>query len=202
MGEATPTTSSTTTSPMFTPYQKQTQPITTQIRPATLADASQIAALGSTVFSTTFGWSLPAADLAAYLDSSYSVPAIVADLSNAAITTVVACTVRNPSHVLGFAQLTRGSLEPCITDEPRPVELQRLYVSTEAHGLGLGRKLVEEVERIARGEGHETLWLGVWEENFKAQGFYGKVGFEKCGAHDFVMGSCVQTDWIMKKSLV
>lgn len=104
--------------------------------------------------------------------------------------------------MLGFAQLTRGSSEPCVAADPRPVELQRLYVSTEAHGLGLGRKLVEEIDRIARGEGHETLWLGVWEENFNAQGFYGKVGFEKCGVHDFVMGSCVQTDWIMKKTLV
>ncbi len=70
---------------------------------------------------------------------------------------------------------------------PKPVELQRLYVSTEAHGLGLGRLLVERIEGIAREEGWETLWLGVWEDNFKAHGFYRKMGLEKCGFHDFVM---------------
>lgn len=61
--------------------------------------------------------------------------------------------------------------------------------------------LFEDAERIAREEGYETLWLGVWEENVKAQGVYGRFGFERCGEHDFVMGSCVQTDWIMCKKL-
>ena len=60
---------------------------------------------------------------------------------------------------------------------------------------------MEGIEAIARGEGYETLWLGVWEENGKAQGFYGRMGLEKCGEHEFIMGTCVQMDWIMKKSL-
>jgi ribosomal protein S18 acetylase RimI-like enzyme len=169
-----------------------------------MADAPQIGALGSTVFTTTFGWSLPASDLADYLESAYSMPSTTSDLQNPSMTTLVACSNVAPSRILGFAQLNRSSstAEPCVKDSPKPVELQRLYVSTEAHGLGLGKKLVEEAERIAVEEGYETLWLGVWEENFKAQGFYGRVGFEKCGGHDFVMGTCVQTDWIMKKTLV
>jgi diamine N-acetyltransferase len=35
----------------------------------------------------------------------------------------------------------------------------------------------------------------------KAQAVYRKFGFEKVGEHDFVMGVCVQTDWIMCRSL-
>jgi hypothetical protein len=34
-----------------------------------------------------------------------------------------------------------------------------------------------------------------------AQGIYKALGFEKVGTHDFVMGKCVQTDWIMMKRL-
>jgi ribosomal protein S18 acetylase RimI-like enzyme len=174
---------------------------TTIIRLASTQDASQIASLGASVFSTTFGYSLPPADLTAYLSSAYSTPSITTDILNPSMTTVVASPTASPSTVLGFAQLTRGSSEPCVVNDPSPVELQRLYVSTEAHGLGLGRKLVQEVEKIAKAEGYETLWLGVWEENAKAHGFYGKVGFERCGSHDFVMGETVQRDWILKKSL-
>jgi len=81
------------------------------------------------------------------------------------------------------------------------VELQRLYVSPDFHGGGVGRLLVESVEKIAREEGFVTLWLGVWEENFKAQKVYERMGFGKVGSHDFVMGSCVQTDWILTKRL-
>lgn len=74
-------------------------------------------------------------------------------------------------------------------------------MSQDFHGVGVGRLLVEKVEGIARDEGFVTLWLGVWEENFKAQKVYKKMGFMKVGSHDFVMGSCVQTDWILSKRL-
>lgn len=82
-----------------------------------------------------------------------------------------------------------------------PIELQRLYVTQEYHGAGVGRALIDRVEEIARGEGYKTLWLGVWEENFKAQNVYAKMGFRKVGEHDFKMGNCVQTDWILSKRL-
>jgi ribosomal protein S18 acetylase RimI-like enzyme len=158
-----------------------------QIRPATAEDAPSIAALGSHVFATTFGYSLPPSDLAASLSSSYSLAAIEADLANPHMSTLVASPAHNPSLVLGSSQLTRHSYEPCLEGSPKPVELQRLYVSTEAHGLGVGRRLVEGIEGIAQEEGWETLWLGVWEDNVKAHGFYRKMGLEKCGFHDFVM---------------
>ena len=60
---------------------------------------------------------------------------------------------------------------------------------------------MEKVEEMAQKEGWKTMWLGVWEENLKAQSVYAKMGFRKVGMHDFVMGSCVQTDWILVKRL-
>jgi len=81
------------------------------------------------------------------------------------------------------------------------VELQRLYVDTSFHGGGVGKLLIGGIEAIAKEEGYETLWLGVWEENFKAYGFYQRFGLVKCGFHDFKMGECVQRDWIMKKAI-
>ena len=67
--------------------------------------------------------------------------------------------------------------------------------------MGVARGLVDEAERIAREEGYETLWLGVWEENVKAHRVYERFGFGRVGEHGFLMGTCLQMDWIMCKPL-
>jgi ribosomal protein S18 acetylase RimI-like enzyme len=177
---------------------------------------------------------MPAPDLEVYLNSAYSPSSIAADLANPHVTIIVACN--DIDSVVGFVQLTEGTMEDCLKGTEKPVELQRLYVSQEYHGEGVGRKLVDCVERLALERGFVTMWLGVvsitslcfyalqtlslclmvlalvfdnnhvlicrqWEENFKAQKVYERIGFRKVGQHDFKMGNCVQTDWILTKRL-
>ncbi|EXJ60507.1 hypothetical protein A1O7_04660 [Cladophialophora yegresii CBS 114405] len=103
--------------------------------------------------------------------------------------------------VIGFAQLTEGTTEPCLSHLRSSVELQRLYVSTAHHGHGVGKALAREIELLARSLGYRSLWLGVWEGNFKAQRVYEGLGFTKVGDHEFKMGNCIQMDWIMCKGL-
>ena len=175
---------------------------TTIVREAKPNDASAIARLGGQVFSTTFGYSLQADDLEAYLAASYSDSAILEDLTNLNKDTFVVCPRTDPDHVLGFAILTRGTIEPCISHlAGTTVELQRLYIDVNSHGRGLGKLLTNQVELIAKRQGFETMWLGVWEENIKAQQVYARLGYQRVGEHDFVMGNCRQTDWIMVKDL-
>lgn len=57
------------------------------------------------------------------------------------------------------------------------------------------------METLAKGEGFEMLWLGVWEDNEVAIGVYEKLGFGKVGEHDFVIGEVVQRDFIMVKKI-
>ncbi len=169
------------------------------LRAADAKDVEAVAALGARVFSASFGYSLPPSDLDAYINSAYSISSIASDLSNPNIDTIVATDSHN--HVVGFSQLTRGTTEPCLAGLEKTIELQRLYVSEDYHGAGLGRKLIEKVENIARNTGFLTIWLGVWEENIKAQKVYERLGYRKVGDHDFKMGECVQTDWILSKKL-
>jgi ribosomal protein S18 acetylase RimI-like enzyme len=169
------------------------------LRVAEPRDADQIAQLGSHTFSTTFGYSLSEADLAAYLEASYTPGPILKDINDPAVTIIVACNVDD--EVVGFTQLRRDSSEPCIEGKSKPIELQRLYVNPACHGKGIARVLVEDSYSIARREGYETIWLGVWEENYKGHKVYERLGFVKCGTHDFVMGECVQTDWVMCRAL-
>lgn len=146
--------------------QPQSRKQAPTLRPATSQDIEAIANLGSKTFTSSFGHSLPVSDLQSYLETAYSPSSIAKDLKNPLIDTIVACA---EARVVGFVQLTQGTIEPCITDVKRPIELQRLYVDECYHGGGIGRALENEVERIAIERGFKTMWLGVWEENFKAQ---------------------------------
>jgi ribosomal protein S18 acetylase RimI-like enzyme len=169
------------------------------VRLAELKDAAAIATLGSETFASTFGHSMPVADLQAYLQSAYSPLSIANDLSNPLIGIFVACDSHD--HVIGFVQLTQGTIEPCVKTAEAPIELQRLYIRQGYHGRGVGKALEEFAEDVGRKMGFKTIWLGVWEENFRAHKVYERFGFGKIGYHDFKIGDCVQTDWIMSKRL-
>ncbi|KAI4767671.1 hypothetical protein E4T52_17184 [Aureobasidium sp. EXF-3400] len=169
------------------------------VRKATLDDAQAVAKLGSHVFTVTFGYSVDPAELGAYLEDSYSIEAMAKDISDPQKDMIVATD--NKDQIIGFALLTRGTTEPCIEHIPKQVELQRIYVHPSAHGGGVGKLLASVVEQMAREQGFESLWLGVWEENLKALKVYEKLGFGKVGNHDFKIGEVIQTDFIMLKSL-
>ncbi|ETI24652.1 hypothetical protein G647_04021 [Cladophialophora carrionii CBS 160.54] len=211
---------------------KETSP-SFRVRPATVRDAPAIAHLGATVFSATFGFSIPPHDLTAFLNEAYTAEAIEEDIRCPTKHVLVACTRaksidsrqgsafsgdgrvsedssddadaeagdEDDDRVIGFAQLTEGTTEPCLSHLRSSVELQRLYVSTAHHGRGVGKTLAREIELLAQSLGYRSLWLGVWEGNFKAQRVYEGLGFTKVGDHEFKMGKCIQMDWIMCKGL-
>ncbi|RMZ90853.1 hypothetical protein DV736_g1918, partial [Chaetothyriales sp. CBS 134916] len=146
---------------------------------ATLADAPSITQLGRSVFTDTFGFSIPTNDLQTYLDEVYTLPAIEADIASPT------------KHIF-----------PSLADIPNLVELQRLYVRGDSYGRGLGKALAAYAESLARHQlGYSNIWLGVWEGNFVAQRVYETLGYERAGEHEFTMGRCVQIDWIMLKPL-
>jgi hypothetical protein len=80
------------------------------------------------------------------------------------------------------------------------VELVRLYVLKEFHGLGIANKLMDFAIDFARNKGFNMMYLSVWEYNFRARGFYEKHGFLNSGIeNDFPLGSTPQTDyWFVK----
>jgi ribosomal protein S18 acetylase RimI-like enzyme len=60
---------------------------------------------------------------------------------------------------------------------------------------------MRELLEAARGAGHETMWLGVWEHNERALAFYRKWGFEVVGEHIFQVGDDPQNDLLMVRQL-
>ncbi|KAF1996772.1 acetyltransferase [Amniculicola lignicola CBS 123094] len=175
----------------------KSSPIATRL--ATTDDAEEIRYIGAQVFTTTYGREFPPHDLQVYLGDNYSLTAITDTLLDSKRSTIVA--VDDKSKILGFALLTRGSSDHCIDQYEKKIEVQRVYVSTEHHGKGVGKLLLQEADVLAKKEGLEYIWLGVWEEGHRAQKVYGAAGYKKAGEHGFPVGGTVHNDFIMIKEL-
>jgi len=61
--------------------------------------------------------------------------------------------------------------------------------------------LMEHALDWARGQGATALYLGVWENNARAQRFYRRFGFEHVGEHAFMVGGTRDRDYIWRLDL-
>jgi len=105
--------------------------------------------------------------------------------------------LHSKTNPIGYIKINEGEAQ----NEKRPtdhLELERIYLAKAQQGNGYGRVMIDFVKEIARAKGKSVIWLGVWQKNANAIGFYESQGFEKAGTHDFVLGDDVQTDWLMK----
>ena len=101
---------------------------------------------------------------------------------------------------MGYIKLNEAPAQTDIRDADS-LELERIYVSENAQGVGLGSYMMERALETAQRKGKKYIWLGVWEKNTKAVSFYRKHGFYEIGAHPFLLGDDVQTDILMWRDL-
>jgi ribosomal protein S18 acetylase RimI-like enzyme len=170
-----------------------------QIRKANKADAEVLARIGWQSFDEAFA-DHPANhpdDMKIYMDEAFSPETIAADLADPKTVYLIA---EIDGAAAGYAKVKFDAREDCITSE-NTVELCRLYALDKFIGKGVGKSLMLALIDLAAKEKRETIWLGVWEFNYRAQEFYRKFGFEKCGEHVFQLGTDPQTDWIMERKL-
>lgn len=166
------------------------------VRRATISDAAALSSFGRHVYDATFAPDNNPEDLAAYLDGAYTEPLQRAEILDPSMDTLL---LELDGTLAAFAQLRPGT-EEGVTG-PDPIELWRFYVDHPWHGRGVAAALIAAVEDAARARGAQTLWLGVWERNTRAQAFYRKHGFTVAGSHIFWVGRDPQRDLIMVKAL-
>jgi ribosomal protein S18 acetylase RimI-like enzyme len=172
-------------------------PSTFTVRIATHEDVSRLAELGRETFRVTFENDNTPENMQAYLAQNFSVDQVGHEVSDPRVTFLLA---EQSGNLVGYAKLRAGKPDAAVTGK-NPIELERLYVRSEAIGLGVGARLLRECIDIAAKRGFDTLWLGVWENNPRALRFYQKWGFTVVGSHVFQLGSDAQTDLIMQKSV-
>jgi GNAT superfamily N-acetyltransferase len=167
------------------------------IRRADVNDAGLLAELGARTFSDTFAADNKREDMSAYLNASFSPATQTEELLDAQSVYLVA---EIDTEAVGYAQLYAGVAPECVTGA-MPVELVRFYVTRQWHGRGVSAVLMRACIGEARASGRQTLWLGVWERNARAQAFYRKWDFQKVGEHIFQLGTDAQTDILMARKV-
>jgi len=170
------------------------QPI---IRRATPEDAQVLADLGAQTFSDTFAHLYPAHDLVNFLAQAYSLERTQADLADPAKATWL---VEVDGAAVGYALAGPSDLpHPDVTAQSG--ELKRFYLLKTWQGGGLGGRLFVEVMAWLERDGPRDLWIGVWSENFGAQRFYARHGFEKVGEYGFRVGGTVDHEFILRRAV-
>ncbi len=76
-----------------------------------------------------------------------------------------------------------------------------MYVLAAQHGAGVAGSLMNRAIECAADAGARCLWLGVNQENQRAQRFYGKHGFTVAGTKTFTLGTQTEHDFVMVRQL-
>ena len=168
------------------------------IRTADVSDARELAGVAEATFRDTFATENSAEDMDAFCKARYGEPIQAAEIANPNMSTLLCEQDRS---LIGFAQLRFGEAPSCVVANA-PAEIQRLYVAKAFHGLGVAHRLMKESLAEMSSRGHDVVWLGVWERNFRATAFYRKFGFVEVGDHVFTLGSDRQRDIVMARAVV
>lgn len=168
-----------------------------KIRTADINDAGLLTALGITIFRAAFGPDNRQEDMDKYIAEEMNQDRITAELADK---TNIFFIVRIDDEAIGYAKM-RTRHNPEAPKSNKPIEIERLYVLHDYHGRQVGAALMEHCINVARQQGCDAIWLGVWEQNHRAVKFYKKWGFELYGSHNFKLGDDIQTDVLMKLRL-
>jgi ribosomal protein S18 acetylase RimI-like enzyme len=167
------------------------------VRQATHEDSELLSNLGASTFMSAYQADIHPVDMEAYLASQFSIKQILSEMEEPNSTFLLAY---EGDQAIGYAKLKAG-LIPGDEDNPSSIELERIYLESQAIGKGYGSALLRACLNESRARGFETIWLGVWEHNQRAIGFYEKWGFEIIASKDFFMGEERHRDLIMTRAL-
>jgi len=172
-----------------------TIPPNVTMRRATPGDAHTLAALGAVTFTETFGHLYPPEDLRTFLVESHSVAAWSRTLTDAHRAVWLAML---GNAAIGFIVVGTCKLPVKNLEQPAG-EIQQLYVLATHHNLRLGSRLMDLGLEWLQSQDRAPMYVGVWSENFGAQRFYARYGFEKVGEYGFRVGGTVDHEFILKR---
>lgn len=156
------------------------------------SDFQIIKELAHAIWPHTYGQILSAGQLDYMLEAFYSEPALLDNYLEKGHRFLL---VKEGAVNLGFASYEHNYKGRNIT------RIHKIYLLPETQGKGIGRLLIEEIEKIALENGAEALSLNVNRFN-NARHFYNKIGFEIVGEEDIELDhGYLMEDYIMEKRL-
>lgn len=109
------------------------------------------------------------------------------------------------SEPVGYTMLVDGEpgdddVRAAITLRPT-IELSKCYVLPGHHGRGVASALMSASLDAGRARGARGMWLGVNQQNARAQAFYARNGFERVGTKHFLVGARLEDDFVLERTL-
>lgn len=164
------------------------------IKIASIDDVLALQAISKTTFLEAFAKSNTEADMALYLHEQLSVDQLRTELENPNSAFYFASI---NDQVIGYLKINFSGAQTEIQSD-EALEIERIYVLQQFQDQQIGTMLLQKAMQKAQELQATYVWLGVWEHNKKAIGFYQKHGFVAFDQHIFKLGNDEQTDILMK----
>jgi diamine N-acetyltransferase len=154
-------------------------------------DAEALSGLAKRTFTETFGHLYSAENLNQHLEKTCS-----ADFFRNAMKQDHIIMAHNGNEIIGYAKF--GSLGLPVENPQRTAsEIHRLYVIQPYQGRQIGAALMDMVMQHEIIRTSHAVYLGVWENNIKAQRFYSRYGFRPVGEYMYPVGTQLDREIIM-----
>ncbi|NNC13941.1 GNAT family N-acetyltransferase [Planctomonas sp. JC2975] len=172
------------------------------IRRAAESDADALAFLAAVTFPLACPPHTTREDAASFVVANLSPDAFREYLSDPDRVLLVA---EQNGRAVGYTMVVFGEphdpdVAAAITLRPAS-ELSKCYVLPGHHGQGVAARLMLSSMEAATDRGAAGIWLGVNQENERAQRFYTKSGFTKVGAKRFLVGDNWEDDFVFEQAL-
>lgn len=167
------------------------------IRVAGKEDAALIADMSRITFYDAFVQDNTKEDMDIFMNQQFTKAALMKEVEEVDGIFLLAYAGNEP---FGYARMRLSNKEDIMATE-NAIEIARIYALSSAIGKGVGSSLMQYCIDMANQLNKSNIWLGVWEKNERAIAFYKRWGFEKFNEHRFLLGTDLQTDWLMKRTL-
>lgn len=153
---------------------------------AVVADLRELADVAARTFPLACPASVSADNIAAFIDENLSETRFRDYLGDPDRWVF---TAREDERMVGYAMLIRS--------DDGAVELSKIYVLPDSQGAGVSAALMTAALDTAKEQGAKSVWLGVNQQNQRAQRFYAKQGFTVSGTRTFRLGADTENDYVM-----
>ena len=166
------------------------------IRLAVATDAAVLAGIAAVTFPLACKPHTPVAVVDAFIARNFSVERFRRYLGDETHVILLAEVAGEPVGytMLVFAPAADPDVVAALTTQPS-AELSKCYVVAGQHGGGVATALMARSIELARARGYASLWLGVNDENGRANAFYARHGFAVVGTKTFEIGGILENDY-------
>jgi len=176
------------------------EPLAVRIATADSVDVDELAKLAAHTFPMACLPSVTADNIASFIDAHLSEARFGEYLADPERLILVAA---QGNRIIGYAMLVHGVGDDVHVHRAvgphSAVELSKMYVLSQYHGTGVSTALMDTA--LDSASGADCVWLGVNQQNQRAQRFYRKHGFTFNGTRTFRLGTRIENDYVMVRRL-